>query len=629
MRGFAGETGEAHIIAQQTVLRDRIIKAWTAERKEQIRKYQAMVEQGRRVSDGINNWIVNKGRLSIDQMEKIQSDYNNRMDEANQLMKDLAEDYRQTMMKAGVTTALGYNYYDLRGPAFLIYPVNTPFRNMLPRWGRQNAGVGTAVHWKYTGYTGPTSTGTGYAGAKEGERVAYSTPGETDATATYAELGVERSVSFTAEFAGDGYTDNVSDEHIRGLHQFMLQEESIILGGNAGTASGNNGFALGTANTPSAVLAASIPASAQSDGSTSGFNNNTIVTAYVIELTMLGFPTNGQFGYQAAPTVGATGLTPSYSRSNADSTSDTINGGMGALSAASSPVTAITSTPFVKFSVVPKKGAIAWAWYVNDTDGNTPTTAHAYLAGITTIPVFYAGSKSDQSQISTNQAANATGLNADKSQQSLDFSGILAWIANGSGTWINMSDISKTNPATGSTYTGNITPGLTSSSNAIPAVVELEYDLKQQWNSFQAVADELWCDAATKLLIAQCLFKNTSGVPAYRFEVTRDAQGNILGGFTVSGYKNQYSMKETGSEEIPIRIHPMIPTGSWLLRKSRNPYPHSRIPGVSGLFVQRDVYGIEWPVTTRAWTFGTYAHETYGDYIPGLLTFRTGITGTN
>jgi hypothetical protein len=110
--------------------------------------------------------------------------------------------------------------------------------------------------------------------------------------------------------------------------------------------------------------------------------------------------------------------------------------------------------------------------------------------------------------------------------------------------------------------------------------------------------------------------------------VQRDGQGNILGGFVVSGYKSQYSMKATGSEEIPIHIHPMLPPGTIIYRKTQNPYPHSRIPGVSGMFVQRDYYGIEWPIVTRAWTFGTYVHEVYGDYIPGLLTVRTGILGS-
>jgi hypothetical protein len=50
----------------------------------------------------------------------------------------------------GVSTGTGFNFYDLRGPSFLIYPVNTPFRNSLPRWNRVNDGVGTAAHWMAT-----------------------------------------------------------------------------------------------------------------------------------------------------------------------------------------------------------------------------------------------------------------------------------------------------------------------------------------------------------------------------------------------------------------------------------------------------------------------------------------------
>ena len=35
----------------------------------------------------------------------------------------------------GVTTSTGFNFYDLRGPSNLLYPVNVPFRNMLSRKG--------------------------------------------------------------------------------------------------------------------------------------------------------------------------------------------------------------------------------------------------------------------------------------------------------------------------------------------------------------------------------------------------------------------------------------------------------------------------------------------------------------
>ena len=138
-----------------------------------------------------------------------------------------------------------------------------------------------------------------------------------------------------------------------------------MIGGNQGASTNQNGFALGTANTPTTALAASIPTGQPSDGSTAGFSNSTSVAVYVIELTMLGYPNNGQYGYQSAPTVGATGLVPSYSRTDAGpyTDSDTINGGMGQLSAYSNVSLAITSTPYVKASVVPKKGAFAWAWY--------------------------------------------------------------------------------------------------------------------------------------------------------------------------------------------------------------------------------------------------------------------------
>jgi hypothetical protein len=617
---YAGALGDVKI-AQQYVIAEKVLKSWREENKVEMRKYKRTLGQLKTVSDGINQWVVNKGYISQADLKKIESEFNQRAELASELLKGMVEDYRERMMKAGVTTSLGYNFFDLRGPAFLIYPVNTPLRNSLPRWGAKNAGVGTAVHWKAT-TLGP---GTSYAGAAEGKRVAYATPNEVDYIATYAELGIERSVSFTAEFAGEGYTDNVADEHIRGFHEFVLQEESLIWGGNPGTGAGLNGFALGTANTPTVAQKTALPtgpAGLVTDGGSGFSGGGTNVSVRVVELTMLGDPNNAQYGYQAAPTV-SSGLTPSFTRANADSTTDTIKGGMGAVSAASNIVSASASYPYILADVTPKKGVFAWAWFVDTTDASTPSAANAQLVAITNVPFIYLANGT----ANASYTAAATGLSADNSQQPLDFAGIMAWAVN-SGAFINMSDLTSKSPISGATNTGLLTPGMVGSSNAVPAVAEIEYDLKNQWNSFQTVADEIWASVDAKLSIAQALFKNTSGVPAYRFEVNRDAQGNILGGFVVSGYKSQYSMKVTGSEELPIYIHPMLPPGTLVYRKTQNPYPHSRIPGVSGLFVQRDLYGIEWPITTRAWTFGTYGHETYGDYIPGLLTVRTGIIGS-
>lgn len=631
MAAWGGPQGDVRTAAQKEAIGERIAKTWRQENKDKLAKYARGVSDLKRVRDGINEFIVYKSPVTGSYCEKAEFEafmakteveFSNRSQMANDLMKEMVQDYADRMMKAGVTTSLGFNFFDLRGPAYLEYPVNTPLRNKLPRWGKVNAGYGTAVNWKAT----TLSPGTSYAGAKEGQRVAYATPTETSYVATYAELGIERSVSFTAEFAGEGYTSNVADEHIRGAHELWLQEESIIIGGNPGNGAGLNGYQLGTANTPTVALKAALPtgpAGLITDGGTGFTGGGTNVSVRVVELTMLGDPNNSQYGYQAAPTVTA-GLTPSFTRNNADGTSNTIFGGIGAVSAASNIVSAGTSYPWVLADVTPKKGANAWAWFVDTTDASTPAAANAKLVAITSVPFVYLGNGTPNASYT----AASTGLSSDNSAQPMDFAGIFAQ-AVGGGTWINMSDLTSVSPVTGSTNTGLLTPGMVNQSNAVPAVAEIEYDFLQQWNVFQTVADEIWCDATTKRSIQQALFKNTSGVPAYRFEVSRDAQGNILGGFVVSGYKSLYSMRANGSEEVPIYIHPMFPPGTMLYRKTQNPWPHSRLPGVSGMFVQRDYYGIEWPITTRAWTFGEYVHEVYGDYIPGLLTVRTGIIGSN
>ena len=212
------------------------------------------------------------------------------------------------------------------------------------------------------------------------------------------------------------------------------------------------------------------------------------------------------------------------------------------------------------------------------------------------MPYCYFGANSKHAVINGNQAANATGLNADHSFETLDFAGMFAWTVN-NGNWINMSNKNGTDAATGSTYNGLLQP-TEAGTTKIPNVAQLNYDLRQNWNGYQTVCDEIWCSADVKSYLNTALL--AGGSSAYKFNFERDGQGNILGGFVVSGYKSIYSMKATGAEEIPIKIHPMLPIGTYMMRKTSNPYPHSRIPGVSGMFVQRDYYGIEWPVCETA-----------------------------
>lgn len=501
------------------------------------------------------------------------------------------------LLKAGVTTALGYNFIDLRGPAALLYPVNTPFRDQIARTGAVNAGVGTMAQWKATRVVGSS-----YGGVPEGQRTPVSTPDENNYAASYHALGVERNVTVEAEWAGEGFTGNLADEHIRGLQSLWLQEEGMLLLGNDGTgAIGQNGFALGTAPTPVGAISSTM-------GGT--ISNGATLTAFVVLLTGMGNPANGQYGYQAAPSV-ASGLTPTFS-ANAPGTGVTINysGGTSAVSAASNTVTTANGTSKVTFAVQPNSkvgtggypnGTFGFAWFVSSN--GSPTAANAYLQAITQFGSYTLTAN----PVTSGQTASAAGLNTDYSASPYDFTGLLTWAAT-KGYWRDLQGAQLTSAQGGQ-------------------CVEVNTVLEYFFVNFQAGVDAIWGspDAITSLqnTILQNGGQTASGYQVY---VTRDQQNGIVGGLIVSGYQSRYAVDSpNGANIIPLKIHPMIPPGTLYFDIIKNPYPHARIPATREVFLMRDYYGYEWPAINRAWAFGTYANETLAHYTPWLCGAITGI----
>lgn len=499
--------------------------------------------------------------------------------------------HRPAMMKAGgVTTTLGFNFYDLRGPVNLLYPVNTPFRNSMPRHGKVNAGFGTAAHWMAT-----RNPGFVYAGVSEGNRNAFGTPDNNQYMATYKGLGGERDVTFEAQWASEGFTDNLADEHIRGLHALFLQEEGMILNGNSGdTVSG--GFRLGTASTPTIAL---------NTVSSGGFSGSTKVSVACVYLTAMGNPNNIQYGYlPAAPTV-ASGLTPNFRRINADGSADVINGGISAISAVSSVVTCDATHQTATATVASKNGVFGYAWYVNTTDASAPTLANSYLYAITQFPTV-----TITAVAAGTQSGAATGLNVDNSYNTLDFNGLLTFTASTAGAYYK--DLAGTS--------------LTSQKNG--RVTELETALQTIFDATQAPIEAIWGSSdAVECLNAAVRYSGTSAT-GYQIQIQRDSVGNIIGGFVVSGYQSPFAVANPmGANVIPIRIHPMVPKGTlWLDSGDVNPYPQSRAPFVRGLLERRSYYSMEWPVTSRQWTFGTYVDEVMAHYLPWISGIITGIS---
>lgn len=488
------------------------------------------------------------------------------------------------LVKAGVTSSLGFNFFDLRGPAYFIFPLLTPFIQMIPRMGRVNDGVGTAAHWKAT--RNPNSTFV-YAGVSEGQRNATATPNEIDYLATYKELGMEGSETFTAQFTGEGYTDNLADEHFRNLARLRLQEEMMVLWGNSGTATGNLGYALGQAPNVTATLATGV-----------GLGTGANLVAAVVAITPFGMNAGGQAGYAQNPTV-ANGLTPNYVRTNADGTSTNVSCGLSAISNVSAIVTTNAAAQQVTLSVPAVKGAVgyAWFWGVNVT----AAAGNVKLGAITAWPNFTVTAPATGTQL-----GNATGLNVDNSFQTTDFDG-LGTYAFQNGLWTDMNGTSFTPAANGQ-------------------VTQIESDLQFIWNNYQAQPDAIWVSADVKAALESAILFSNTGTNSFVFTVNRAEQaGGILGGFVVDAYKSKYSINPSGGQAIPIRIHPMFPSGTLYYDINTNPYPHSRVPGVRAMLMQRDYYAIEWPVVTRQWSFGTYVQEVLAHYMPWISAIRTGI----
>lgn len=474
---------------------------------------------------------------------------------------------RKDATTQGITTGLGMVFYDLRPPAFLLYPVNTPLRNSIPRDGKVNAGVGTAAHWK--AYINPNAT-SNYAGVAEGQRNAFLSFQEKDYTAAYKEIGQESFTTFTGQFAGEGFTDPMADSQTMVLHSIMLSEESMILSGNASNA-------LGTAPTPTVALQAG-----------TGLTTGTNVSVGVIALTPFAW------FQQGGTAIVANGFSPTTTRNNADGTTTTVQGGGSAISAISSVATTTTGNNQVVAKVAAVKGAVAYAWYVNVTDATGPTLAHAYLYAVTNAPTLTIASNSS----SSNQAGNATGLGTDNSTNSLSFDGLLT-IAAMTGTWTDLGGASLT-------------------SNADGTIKEFETILQSIWNSYQATVDTIYCSSDQLLLITQAILNGTGGNPsAFRFMLDAgQGQGKITGGSLAVSYLSKFTM--TGAKDLPIKLHPALPPGTIYFDISTNPYPHSRLASIRDILTQRDYYSLLYPIRTRRWEYGTYVHEVLAHRLPQL-----------
>lgn len=465
----------------------------------------------------------------------------------------------------------GITAYDLEAPSKKLYPVITPLRNEIPRVSGKG---GIQANWRAVTGVNTTNQSPYVSGGNRGGVITSSTQ---DLNAAYKGLGLEDTVTFEADYASEGFED-IKALAVEGLlRSMMISEEKVILGGNTG-------YAL--ANTPTPSLS-----SANSGGS---LTNNISYGVACVALTFEGF--------MAASLT--TGVVQSYTRTNADGSTDAINGGTARPSAQANVTTAVSANvSTIAASVTAVAGAYAYAWFWGAAAGNLT------LGAITTINSV-AITANAAGTASGNGTSNFNALTAtDKSTNSLAFDGLLTFAAQSS-----LGAYQKT-MATGTPGTG--TP-LTSDNAG--GIVEIDAALKSFWDNYRLSPDTIWCNSQEMQNIGLKILASTGSTGAMKINFDME-RGMIGGGIMVRSYLNKFGMN--GSQELKLRLHPNMPPGTLLFTTSQLPYPLSNVSNVLQMRMRRDYYQIEWPQTSRKYQYGVYEDGVLQNYFPpsqGIIT---------
>jgi len=460
----------------------------------------------------------------------------------------------------------GLTFYDLEPGAKLIYPVLTPLRNMIPRVSGKG---GIQANWRAITAINSSGLRVGVSAANRGGVMAVATQ---DYTAAYKGLGIETSVDFEAQYAGQGFDDLRGLAGKTGLEALMLGEEAMILGGNSS-------LALGTTPTPSL-----------SDQATGGtLAANTAYSVICVALTL---------DAMMNATV-AGGIQGQITRENADGTSDSFGGGAAKVSTNAVLTTANdgNATHAIKASVAAVTGAMGYAWFWGAAGAEV-------LGAITTINSLVITDAAAGTQTAASLGSSDNSINA------LAFDGLLYQAMQaGSGAYV------------ASMATGAAGVGTPLTSDDVGGVVEIDAALKSLWDHYRLSPDTIWVNSQEALNISKKILAGSAN-SAQRF-IFDSSQSQIGGGIMVRSYLNRFSMQ--GAAVLDIKVHPNMPAGTILMTTKMLPYPLSGVGNVIQIRTRQDYYQIEWPLRSRRYEYGVYVDEVLQHYFPPSMAVITNI----
>lgn len=536
--------------------------------------------------------------LPADQLAALQADIDT-------LRADVAKDWNQAYPETG-----GYNTqlapYDLEDPSKKLVPRQTPLRNAVPR---NNTGRGSAVQFRrILGWTnmnvggvadqapflnseypasqsialpqfgGQATTTGGVSGStgvplRRGQKINYAADSKT---VNYTEMSLSDSVSWKAQYIGQGFEDIRQLSHTATLWAHMLGEEKALLysrgpsaNGYTGPIAAPTGLAATSASSGGTIAAGTYSAFVTAVGGWGESAPSNIVTTTAITatgtITITTWPTlpSGGVGWNVYVFTASTGNF-FFQTFVAAGSAQAVNSGLVLTSYSSSSGTLA-------------QNAADSSANVNGYDGFLTVLLNPAVSGYVAT-----------------YAANATAANSVNSIAGLGQSGAPA---QGDAPWQTMFK---------ALYGAGVEPGNYAQSGTATA-----YGQK-----LLADPDVVYVDGVIRSALGSYVERGGSGLSSgnpggYRLMIERDEISGVSVGSVVTGLVNQ-----TTGKPVDLEVHPYMPVGVSFAWSKTLPVPDSEIANTFEVRNVVDYIGYDWPDIQFTYDFSTYQLGTFVPYAP-------------
>lgn len=517
----------------------------------------------------------------------------------------VSKDWNQAYPETG-----GYNTqlapYNLEDPSKKLVPRTTPLRNAVPRdntgkgsalqfrriLGWTNANVGGVVDQapflnsefpssqstsnlpQFGGYSTGGSVASGGIGLRRGQKINYKADSQT---INYTEMSLSDSVSWKAQYIGQGFEDIRQLSHTATLWAHMVGEEKALLysrgpsaNGYTGPIAAPTGLAATSASSGGTIAAATYSVFVTAVGGWGESAPSNVVTTSAITgtgtITITTWPSlpAGAVGWNVYVFTAATGSF-FFQQFVAAGSAAAVNSGL-------------VLTSYNSSSGTLAQNAADSSANVNGYDGFLTVLLNPSVSGYVAV-----------------YAANATAANSVNSIAGLGQSGAPA---QGDAPWQTMF---KT------LYGAGVEPGNYAQSGTATA-----YGQK-----LLADPDIVYVDGVIRSALGTFVEHGggtglSSGNPGgYRIMLTRDEISGVQVGSVVTGMVNQ-----TTGKAVDLEVHPYMPVGVSFAWSKSLPVPDSEVTNTFAVNNVVDYIGYDWPDIQFTYDFSTYQLGTFVPYAP-------------